>query len=350
MRRILEHILNALWYGQQHGWLAILLSPIAWLYRVLAKRNWQKYHAQRQKSFAVPVVVIGNIVAGGSGKTPVTQALALALQAQGLCVGIVSRGYGGTTTLATVVDITQPHRFGDEPCLLAATTGCVVVVAAQRHAAVTLLCGLSIPKKMDIILSDDGMQHAGLHRDFEICVMSSYGVGNGCGLPSGPLREPINRLKTVQAILSWDISCAAAPDTVPQWVVHGKHAPLQLLNGTPAPEGTLQTLASLQTQQNIMLYTAAGLAHPDKFYQGLASAGLRFKTLAVADHGTLIPAQLNNLPSQALLIITEKDAVKLRYINNSINVNILQRIRVLPWRVNLPTVLVDMIVALMIKH
>ncbi len=344
MRAALEHTLNALWYEQRHAWLGLALKPASLVYTLLAKRTWRRFESARQAPLAVPVVVVGNIVAGGSGKTPVTQALALALSMRGFKVGIVSRGYGGTVTQATVVDAGAPQRFGDEPCLLAASTGCPVAVARVRSDAVALL---HRQYGVDIVLSDDGMQHASLHRDFEICVVGPRGVGNGHGLPAGPLREPVSRLVKVNAVLAWAQRCPAAPAATPQWVIHGAHSPLQLLSGNAAPEGSLQALATLQKREDARLFAAAGLAQPERFYVSLAGAGLNFKTLAVPDHGMLSAAQLASLPLDSLLLVTEKDAVKLRHAN--LPAKYQRMVRIVPWRVTLPTALVDTIAALMMR-
>jgi tetraacyldisaccharide 4'-kinase len=344
MRAAIESTLNALWYDQRHAWLGVALKPAAFVYTQLAKRTWRQYEAARSPALAVPVVVVGNIVAGGSGKTPVTQALALALKAQGYQVGIVSRGYGGSVTQATVVDAAQPQLFGDEPCLLAATTGCPVAVSRIRSEAVALL---HQQFGVHIVLSDDGMQHASLHRDVELCVIGPRGVGNGQGLPAGPLREPVSRLGKVDAVLAWGQTCLAVPITTPQWVIHGAHSPLQLLSGNPAPESSLKALAVLQERDQTRLFAAAGLAQPERFYVSLAGAGLQFQTLSVPDHGALTDAQFASLPADALLIVTEKDAVKLRHANLAAKYQ--RMIRIVPWRVTLPSALVATIAALIKK-
>lgn len=341
LRADLEKTLNRVWYTQQSNWLKVLLWPFSVVYGVLARHTWRKFAAQRWAALPVPLVVVGNIVAGGSGKTPVTQALALALVARGLKVGIVSRGYGGAVQAAERVQGDQPLRYGDEPCLLAATTGCPVAVGRVRADAVRLLCS---EFSLDLIVSDDGLQHASLHRDFELCVVGPRGLGNGCLLPAGPLREPAARLASVTAVLAWGQTCAAVPSGVPQWVIHGAHSPLQLLSGNPAPEGTLQALALLQSKEKTQIIAAAGLAQPERFYVSLAGAGLQFKTLAVADHAALSAQQLARIPPQALLIVTEKDAVKLRHAG--LPAQLQKRIRIVPWRVNLPRDLVNQIAAL----
>jgi tetraacyldisaccharide 4'-kinase len=354
VRYILEKFFNSLWYDKKYDWFTILLVPLSTFYQYFSQRIWLKQHVNRTQMLPVPVVVVGNLVVGGSGKTPVTQALALALQARGFQVGIVSRGYGGTVVQASLVDTNAPNIFGDEPCLLAKTTQAPVAVARHRRDAVLLLCKPSVTKyPVDIILSDDGMQHAGLHRDFELCVIGRRGLGNQRCLPSGPLRESVKRLNTVNAIVSWQeqlphVQLPHLSNTVPCWLISGKHALLQLLNGDIAPEKTLYGLADIQAQQKIPIEVAAGLAQPDSFYNSLSVAGVQFKILFVADHAGLSATQLMNISPQALLVVTEKDAVKLR-VNINVPDDLVARIRVVPWRVQLPTELVDNIANLVLK-
>jgi tetraacyldisaccharide 4'-kinase len=219
-----------------------------------------------------------------------------------------------------------------------------VAVSRVRSEGVSLL---HAQFAVDIVLSDDGMQHASLHRDFELCVIGPRGVGNGKGLPAGPLREPITRLAKVDAALAWGQTCAAVPSAVAQWVIHGMHSPLQLLSGNAAPEGNLQALAVLQKKDKTRLIAAAGLAQTDRFYVSLAGAGLQFKTVAVADHGMMSEEQFARLPADGLLLVTEKDAVKLRHAN--IPAKYQRMVRIVPWRVTLPTALVDTIAALIKK-
>ena len=344
MRAALEHTLNAVWYEGRHAWLSTLLRPLSSGLQYIARRNWRTYAPQRATPLPVPVVVVGNIVAGGSGKTPVTQALALALTARGLKVGIVSRGYGGTRKAASLVDATKPDEFGDEPCLLASSTDCAVAVAAARREAVELLCSRY---ELDIILSDDGMQHASLHRDFEVCVLGPRGLGNQRLIPAGPLREPSSRLNEVNWILNWGKSYTNPAIKAPQSTIVGAHGNLQMLNGAPAPESSLKSLAVLQSKRLLPLFAAAGLAQPNRFYVSLGGAGLVFKILNVPDHGMLTEAQLARVPHDGLLLVTEKDAVKLRAAQ--LKATLQKRIRVVPWHVVVPEALVDKICALRIN-
>ena len=163
-----------------------LLWPLSQLYRAL-----QAWHARRQRPIhaGVPVIVVGNVIAGGAGKTPVTQAVVTYLQQHGWQPGIVSRGYGRRTTdCRQALPDSPAHEVGDEPALLARTTGAPVFVARQRIEAVQAL--RAHYPATNIIVSDDGLQHLALARDIELCVFNEDGIGNGWLLPAGPLREP----------------------------------------------------------------------------------------------------------------------------------------------------------------
>lgn len=355
MRHYLENFFNQMWYKQSYRYLSIGLTPIECLYKIISTHFIYKKQLHTTHSLPVPIVVIGNLVVGGSGKTPVTQALALALQAKGIRVGIISRGYGGTVIQATIVNSNYPNIFGDEPCLLADTTQSTVVVAKNRYKAAELLCQTpsnSLNCPVDIILSDDGLQHAGLHRDFEICVIGIRGLGNQHCLPNGPLREPIQRLHTVNAVISWQTQFKySLPNHVPYWVIKGKHTTLQCLNGNDAPEKNLNELAKIQTQLRFPITVIAGIANPAPFYTMLKAAGIQFNTVSISDHGVLHKKQLQSIPSESVLLITEKDAIKLR-INPYLSEQLITRIRVVPWRVELPDVLINQIIDLIaqFKH
>src|SRR5262245_37729121 len=180
-----------------------LLFPLSVVFRATAAARRAAYAAgiAPVERLPVPVVVVGNITAGGTGKTPVVLWLAQFLRGQGYVPGIVSRGYGGTRTApGRVAPETDPLVAGDEPVLLARRSGCEVWTGADRAAAARAL--LAAQPSCNVILSDDGLQHYGLARDVEICVMDgARGMGNGWMLPAGPLREPPSRLARVDAIV-----------------------------------------------------------------------------------------------------------------------------------------------------
>ncbi|MBQ6655826.1 MAG: tetraacyldisaccharide 4'-kinase, partial [Ottowia sp.] len=182
----LEHGLRQRW--QQRGAAARLLWPLSVLYGALAKHQQaqQKKHAQR---LPVPVIVIGNVIAGGAGKTPTTLAIAQHLTKRGWRVGLISRGHGRSTRdCREVLPDSTPQDVGDEPLLLRRRSGCPVFVAARRADAGRAL--LAAHPDTNILICDDGLQHAALARDVDICVFDARGTGNGWLLPAGPLREP----------------------------------------------------------------------------------------------------------------------------------------------------------------
>ncbi len=192
--------LHRAWYGG-HGWYRVLL-PLSGLYWLLSALRRFLYRAGLlpTRRANVPVVVIGNITAGGTGKTPVTVWLATALAERGFAPGIVSRGYGGSQSGASMrVDArSDPAVVGDEPVLIAMRTGRPVVVDADRVRGAAML----VQDGADLVIADDGLQHYALARDYEICVVDgARGLGNGMLLPAGPLREPVSRIAEVDQVL-----------------------------------------------------------------------------------------------------------------------------------------------------
>jgi len=244
-------------------------------------------------------VIVGNVVAGGAGKTPVVIALTEHLQRRGIRVGVISRGYGRSTP--GCMEVTGQHpaqEVGDEPALIHRRTGAPVFVAEQRvHAAQALI---SRHPDIQILLSDDGLQHLQLHRDLEIGVFDTRGVGNGFLLPAGPLREPwprrldlVLRAGTAPTFDGFRIRRTLADHAVAQ---DGRHIPLSELT---AVDGGAPWLA------------LAAIAQPDIFFTMLRDQGLTLaNTLALPDHYDFKSFLLNEYEGYRL-ICTEKDAVKL---------------------------------------
>lgn len=285
-----------------------VLLPLAWLYGALTawRRGLYRLGLLRSYRAPVPVVVVGNVIAGGAGKTPVTIHLVQQLQALGWHPGVVSRGYGragdGDPAPVHVLADSDPRHTGDEPLLIAHATGAPVVVCSRRADAVQAL--LRQHPGCNLIVCDDGLQHLALARDMEIVVFNRQGIGNGWLLPAGPLRE------------HWPRTCdfalyAGLPppgleqSTASSWPVQrdladyavnrsGEHIPLAQLAGRP-------------------LHAVAAIAYPDEFFAMLQARGLQLAgTEALPDHdgfngyrwsGRKIPG--------AVLLCTEKDAAKL---------------------------------------
>lgn len=285
---------------RQRGVLACLLWPLSLLMGLLVRLRRGLYAARILPSGhpGVPVIVVGNVVAGGAGKTPVVMAVVRHLQARGWRPGVVSRGYGRSSTdCRAVLPDSPPSAAGDEPLLIARQCKVPVFVASQRLEAAQAL-RQSHPD-IDIIVCDDGLQHLALARNIEVCVFNNDGVGNGWLLPAGPLREPWPR----------PVDLVVHAGTAPK----GCRAPCFAMQRSLAPtavraDGSQVPLHQLQTQPLLAL---AGIARPGDFFALLQQSGLEpQRTLALPDHYDYDSWQR---PSDKpyTLICTEKDAAKL---------------------------------------
>lgn len=278
------------------GLIAWLLRPIAlvhaallWSRALLWRWGWR--HAHR---LPVPVIVVGNVVAGGVGKTPLTIALVNHLQQQGWKAGVISRGHGRLfDDIRAVLPSSLPTEVGDEPLLIHQKTGAPVWVAALRAEAGRAL--LQAHPEVNILVCDDGLQHWALARDLEICVMDERGVGNGWLLPAGPLREP------------WPRSVDLLLHTGANGLPGGFQALRELAPLAHDAQGRSRALSSLIGQP---VDAVAGLARPEAFFAMLRAAGLQLQqTTALPDHFDYANGSPN--PSDRPLLCTEKDAVKL---------------------------------------
>lgn len=308
-RPLVDCVRNS-WRSRQG--LSLLLMPLAMLYGALARLHRGLFRKGRRTTHRLPVftVVVGNVIAGGAGKTPVTIALVNALREQGWQVGVVSRGYGRKTQACLeVLADSSPWQTGDEPLLIRQKTSAPVFVAQTRHEAALRL--LARYPKTRIIVSDDGLQHYALTRDFEICVFNEEGVMNGRLLPAGPLREPWPR--PVNAVLYHGNAPAMPPDT-PAWQVKRQLAPVVFNR-----EGRtlmLHSLAKCSQEQRVSVVALAGIANPQAFFAMLREQGVVLvEAIALADHAciTTLPATLaqRRLQPKTIILCTEKDAQKL---------------------------------------
>ena len=283
------------------GWLACLLWPLAQLHGLAVRLRWALYRAGLfgSERFKVPVIVVGNVVAGGAGKTPLVMALVRHLQARGLQVGIVSRGYGrsGHECLEVRPGMLT-HQSGDEPALIKRATGAPVFVASRRAKALHSL--LAAYPATQVVVCDDGLQHYALHRDIEIAVFDDRGVGNGWLLPAGPLREPWPERK--RRGLDLLLHTGQKP------AFEGFTSSRKLADHATAADGSPVALSSLQGRRLIAL---AGIASPEAFFAMLRARGLTLeKAIAFPDHHDFENEDLNAYAGQTVLC-TEKDAVKL---------------------------------------
>jgi tetraacyldisaccharide 4'-kinase len=311
-RARLERALTTAWI--RRGPLATLLLPLAWLYGVGRAVHRGLYRMGVLKSWRIglPVVVVGNLYVGGTGKTPLTIELVRALAARGWRPGVVSRGYGRSGKNVRPVDAqARADEVGDEPLLIAQATGAPVVVGADRVAAARVL--RSLHPKCDLIICDDGLQHLRLGRDFEIALLHFRGLGNGWLLPAGPLRDPPSRLASVDAVVlngevppvrihSPVFTMRAELDEVYSLADTRRRAPIAELIGEHRSKG-------------VRIAAAAGIAAPERFFAMLRGAGLEIEAIALPDHYDFAVNPFANLTYDVALM-TEKDAVKCRSISS----------------------------------
>lgn len=288
--------LENIWYGRSP--LALLLLPLTGLYCAIVAIRRLAYRSGIKKTLHldVPVIVVGNITVGGTGKTPLVGWLAQYLREQGYRPGLVARGYGGSAQHwpQQVRPDSDPTTVGDEPVLLTQLTGCPMAVAPDRVAAARALLEHS---DCNIIISDDGLQHYALGRDVEIAVIDGIRrLGNGYCLPAGPLREPASRLRNVNLI-----------------VVNGLGSTgefsmrLKLGEAVNLVTGERRSLDQFCAQS---VSAIAGIGHPERFFSALRAAGLKIETRIFSDHHAYQPEDLPFVTSA--LLMTEKDAVKCR--------------------------------------
>ncbi|MFW0072685.1 MAG: tetraacyldisaccharide 4'-kinase [Coxiella-like endosymbiont] len=282
------------WYRPTRSFLSYALNPFAFLYRgIVAIRRWlYRVGIKKINKFPALVIVVGNITVGGSGKTPFVIWLANRLKNCGFNPGMVSRGYGGKRgkSPVTVTVDSEPRVVGDEALLLVMKTSCPMVVCSNRSAAVTQLLR---DYHCDIVISDDGLQHYTMGRDIEIIILDSdHQLGNECCLPAGPLREPKSRLRTVNFVIEKQL-----------W-------PLKIYQ-LHNPEKEI----SLNELKGKTVHAIAGLGNPQSFFRQLELLGACVIAHPLPDH-YVYQAKDFNFDDDKLIIMSEKDAIKCKFINN----------------------------------
>jgi len=309
-------------WQQGSGW-QFVLRPLSWIYALLTSLRRALFRAGlfSVQRVSVPVIVIGNITVGGTGKTPLVLALVLHLQASGWRCGIISRGYAresDDSPPGTVIHVVAPSQasslrpvISDEAALLASRSGVPVYTAADRPAAARAL--LSAHPDVDVIVCDDGLQHYALHRDIEICVIDgARGFGNGALLPAGPLREPESRLLQVDAIVTnghaadAGAGIAKLAPRVPRYSMSlGNESLVRVGDGKII--SVEDAIAEFSGRQIIAV---AGTGNPARFFAHLSAIGLvPSVTQAFPDHHPYAAADFRHAP-EAIVVMTEKDAVK----------------------------------------
>ncbi len=291
--------LQRAWWRPERGMVSIVMRPLSWLYSgLLALRP------RAVQAVPVPVVVVGNLVVGGAGKTPTVIALVQALRRAGRRPGVVSRGHGALQPVPrAVTETSMAAEVGDEPLLIQRRAAAPVWVGRRRAAAARALC--TAHPEVDVIVSDDGLQHRALPRVAEVVVFDARGVGNGCLLPAGPLREPMPQRPTSRqrVLYNADAPSTAWPGELAQRAVH-QALPLQAW-----ARGEHEAAVPLSRWRGQTLHACAGIAEPQRFFAMLESAGLRLQRWPMPDHDRF---ERLPWPDQAAdVLVTEKDAVKL---------------------------------------
>lgn len=303
MTRRAESILTRAWL--RRGPLAVTLWPVSQLFRLLSavRRTLFRLRLLRSARLPVPVVVVGNIFVGGTGKTPFTIWLVEELRRAGFSPGVISRGYGtrNDVPLAVTPDL-PPASVGDEPALIAQRAGCPVFVGRNRVDAGRAL--LAAHPEVNLIVSDDGLQHYALQRDVEIVLCDERGNGNGWLLPAGPLREPALRARDFTVV-----NGHRRPPGIDPQAVH-----MQLAGDTAESLADRAQTLPLSELRGRRIVAAAGIGNPSRFFTMLRNAGLRVEELPLPDHYDFADNPFSGLQADVILI-TEKDAVKCTQID-----------------------------------
>ncbi len=302
MRDAIEKAVLHQWYGKP-TWSRALL-PLSGVVGWVAKRRLRRFR-QDNKVPPVPLLVVGNVTVGGTGKTPLVIALVAALKQRGLNVVVISRGYGAKppTTPFNVTASGKIEQCGDEPLMMAQRTGAPVVIDANRRRAMEFAVNQCAA---DVIISDDGLQHYALPRTAELVVIDGQrGLGNGYCLPAGPLRERDNRLKDVD----WVVINGGGF----QWP-NAEHMQLNATQLVNLDSGAVRPLSWLAEQP--LIHAVAGIGHPARFFDSLRSLGATIQPHSFPDHYAYSAADLSFSPD-APVVMTEKDAVKCRHLADS---------------------------------
>ena len=309
MRAALETRLNDIWYREDEPpWYLRVLTP---LYRLLLRWDQRRQRASRADDLdGKCIVVVGNLTAGGSGKTPLVIRICELLNAAGLKPGVVSRGYGrNDNKQRLVVAGSNPELVGDEPLLIARRTGVPVIVGPDRSDSARDL----FSRGVDVVVSDDGLQHVALPRVVEICVVDgARGFGNGWLLPAGPLREGPERLSSVDFV----IVNGGGPDW-PRGLSGTEGLNLVRMEVYARKVYSMGEKLSWRLSQfnGCKVNAVAGIANPDRFFELLRHSGIEVLEKVFPDHHNFESADFEGLEKNLPIIMTEKDAVKCREIS-----------------------------------
>lgn len=293
----IEIFLTRTWLSR--GLAAWLLWPISLVFGAIIaiRRCLFKVGVFEQTRLPVPVIVVGNIYVGGTGKTPLVIWLSRQLREQGFVPGVISRGYGGDASRVVEINAQMsPDDIGDEPLLILQRAGVPLVVGRNRVSAARAL--LNAHPEVNVIISDDGLQHYALDRDIEILLFDDRGIGNGWLLPAGPLREPVTRRFDFRVLNGLE---SVGENSFSMQLV-GQHAE-QLINRA-------NTKALKELPENLSIAAAAGIGNPERFFTMLKQLGVNVQEhIALPDHFDYSSNPFESLKVD-IILITEKDAVK----------------------------------------
>jgi tetraacyldisaccharide 4'-kinase len=285
---------------QSKSLASLLLLPVSWLFGLLTalRRLLYRFNILKTHQLPVPVIVVGNITVGGTGKTPLVTYLVEHLKAAGYHPAIISRGYGGKQ-VCIVNENSTPAQVGDEPVLMAKRTGVPVSVNPDRVTAAQAL--LKVYPMCDVLISDDGLQHYRLRRDIEIALVHTHALGNGRLLPAGPLREGLSRLQSVDMIVNSGELPIPSSEALNVYQMRLKGDVFHSLDN--------QQSHSAMFFKDKVVYAIAAIGHPQRFFASLSALGLRFNTRVFPDHHPFMRSDFTDI-EQHTLLMTEKDAVK----------------------------------------
>lgn len=299
-----------------------LLLPASWLFAVLIgfRRYLFRHGVLPSFSLDVPIIIVGNITVGGTGKTPLVIALVDALRAAGCTPGVISRGYGGSSSSSDPIEVTaltSPEECGDEPLLIRQRTGVPVFVCRKRVAAAQAL--RRSYQKVDVLVSDDGLQHLALAGGIRLAVFDERGVGNGRLLPAGPLREPLSSLEGLTAMV-----CNGSEALLARMAGLSGFArvnpPAYRMQFSPGlayqliQPDRLTPVASLAEKG--LVAAVAGIGHPPRFFETLEHAGLAFSRHPFPDHHLFSADDLEAIDA-SVIVMTEKDAIKCKAFDDA---------------------------------
>jgi len=300
----IERSLNKTWYGTRPP--GVVLTGLEKLYRYLSGRQRARSLAQRAADLEdKAIMVVGNLTAGGAGKTPLVLRLCELARDCGLRPGVISRGYGRSSKGAVRVSAAHTAaEAGDEPVLIANRPGVTVMVDANREQAARAL----FEDGVDVVISDDGLQRLSLPRALEFCVVDEQrGFGNGHLLPAGPLREPVSRLESVDFVV-YHLGAGSGDlfDREDKYFMRLKADSLVMLNG----EHTMPLAEA--ADQRVEIHAVAGIAHPARFFETLSRNGIESINHPFPDHHPFKCSDFGHIPQGSMILMTEKDAVKCR--------------------------------------